>query len=237
MTDASVVVLPDGASVAAAAEARVLESLSAARAASRVPTLFLSGGSTPEVLYRRFAAGPAEAFADVHLFYGDERAVPPDHADSNHAMVTRAWLHRGTVPAGHIHRVRGEATDLDAEATRYAAELDAVLGPAGAEVMLLGMGEDAHTASIFPGTPAVDAPGRVFALHQGAPRHARITVTVGEIRRATRVLVLVTGAAKAEVLRDVLKGPVNQHRMPVQCALRGHPGAVLLCDAGAASRL
>lgn len=228
-------VVKEPAAVAAQAQDVVVGALAAARAGGRRASLALSGGSTPEALYRRWAdANNARAWQDLHLFYGDERAVPPDHADSNHGMATRAWLSGGTVAPACVHRLVGEASDLDAEAVRAGGEMDAVLGAGvGVDVMLLGMGGDAHTASLFPNSAALDATGRVVALHAGAPSHKRLTVTPAEILRAHTVVVLVTGAAKAEVLQRVCTGPLDIRQMPVQLALRLHPRALLLCDQAA----
>ncbi|MBI5494100.1 MAG: 6-phosphogluconolactonase [Deltaproteobacteria bacterium] len=220
--------------VAVAARALVVTGLLEARGRSGTAALGLSGGSTPRALYERMALeGDPARLTGVHLFFGDERCVPPDHADSNARMAHLALTRH--FPPDMVHRLRGEAADIDVEARRASAELQTCLGDRGLDVLLLGLGDDAHTASLFPGSGALTPSGeRVVAVHEGTPRHRRLTVTPAEIARAAHVVVLVTGASKAAVLRRALADPVDIQAMPVQLALRLHPRCVVVCDAAAA---
>ncbi len=168
-----------------------------------------AGGSTPRALYRAIAL-PEESWQYVEAYLGDERAVPPDHPDSNWGMLERELIGAMPVPPAQRHRPRGEARDLAAAAAEYEAVLRATLpcGEDGAPVLdlvLLGMGADGHTASLFPGTAALSVEDRWFtANHVPALGAARLTLTYPALRAARAVWVLVTGAAKAEMLARVL---------------------------------
>lgn len=198
--------------------------------------LALAGGSTPKPLYR-FLATPEEAerwpWQRVRLFWGDERCVPPDHPLSNYRMVRETLLdHLATAP--QVFRMRGE-DEPHAAAETYAAQL-LRHAPGGLDVVLLGMGEDGHTASLFPGSPVLDERVHLVAA-VGVPGVGwRLTLTPPALRAARWVLLLVTGEAKAEVLARALTGPLEPRRYPVQL-LREHPRAVWMVDEAAASRL
>lgn len=181
----------------------------------------LSGGSTPRQLYALLAT-PAYAaridFRRVHFFWGDERCVPPDHADSNYRMAREALLDRIGAPEENVHRLEGEL-EPSAAAERYARVLDAQVGrrdTAGAPIfdsILLGMGPDGHTASLFPGTPAVTEAARwVVANPVQALGVTRLTLTLPVLNAASHVLFLVVGADKAARLHDVLSGPPSPAR-------------------------
>lgn len=175
----------------------------------------LSGGSTPRPMYRRLAQEPQTLAVDwsrVELFWGDERCVPPDHPDSNYRMARRALLdgdgHDGVgVPQAHVHRIRGELPPREAAAA-YREELQAVLGEGGRfDLVLLGLGTDGHTASLFPGTTAVEERGRdVVAVYVKKLSSWRVTLTLPVINRARHVIFLVSGAEKADALARVRAG-------------------------------
>lgn len=198
--------------------------------------LALSGGSTPAPLYRLLAErDQAELWPweRVRLFWGDERCVPPDDPQSNYNMARRTLLdHLPRRP--EVFRMRGEDEPHGA-AEAYAALLKRH-APGGLDMLLLGMGEDGHTASLFPGSAAASETVRsVVAAH--IPKVGwRLTLTPAAMRATRRVLLLVTGAGKAEVLAEVLTGPLAPVRYPAQL-LRGHAGAVWMVDEAAASRL
>lgn len=185
----------------------------------------LSGGSTPKALYQRLGPDDLPWFR-VELFFGDERKVPLEDERSNWRMVYEALLSR--------FQVRNHPLE-DAQA--YDALLRDRLGPSGAfDLMLLGMGEDGHTASLFPGSPALDERERWVVEAPGvAPAPVRLTVTPPVIRAAKRIYVLVGGAGKAGVLREVLEGP--RGRYPVQRVLDAPGEVVWLVDRAAASQL
>jgi 6-phosphogluconolactonase len=165
---------------------------------------------------------------NVHVFFGDERAVPLDHADSNFRMANEALLSRVPVPARNVHRIEGLG-DAAANASAYESELRGLFGDADwprLDHVLLGMGDDGHTASLFPGTEALGerrlwvAPNWVEKL--GA---WRVTLTAPAVNAARRVTFLVTGKAKAERLREVLKGAHEPSRLPSQL-IRPHDGSL-----------
>lgn len=165
----------------------------------------LAGGSTPKATYRRLA-GPLRDRVDwsrVELYFGDERCVPPDHADSNYRMAREALLDHVPLPPGHVHRMRGEDPP-EAAAAAYEALLPPCL-----DFVFLGMGADGHTASLFPGTSALGAPpgARCVATYVGKLGAFRITLTAEYLIAARELVVLVAGAEKAGALRDALRAP------------------------------
>ena len=172
----------------------------------------LSGGSTPRGMYRRLAEanGPAVPWPQVHLFWGDERVVPPTDPENNFSQARHALIEHVPIPSDHVHPIR---TDLAPEpaARLYAAELEAFFGSAWPQfdLVLLGMGEDGHVAALFPGSPALAETTRPVVAsagtYQGRPGQ-RITLTLPAINAARHVLLLVGGAAKAPAARAVLTG-------------------------------
>lgn len=167
-------------------------------------TVALAGGSTPRALYELLASEDYRDRSDWHdleVFFGDERAVPPDHPDSNFGMATRALLSHVPLAEGAVHRMEGEADPLEAAAERYAMEL-----PDHLDLVLLGMGPDGHTASLFPGQDALDERNRRVIATTGADGSPRITLTYPAIEAARHVVFLVTGDAKREALDAVRRG-------------------------------
>jgi 6-phosphogluconolactonase len=179
----------------------------------------LSGGLTPRLLYQTLGS-PALAgrirWENTQLFQVDERCVPPDHPDSNFRMIREALLDHAETAAGNFHRMRAEQVDLEQAARDYAHELACVLQPANGhgprlDLIILGMGPDGHTASLFPGTAALEEqtlwvrPNLVEKLGM-----RRMTMTFPLLNAAAHVIFLVAGADKAEVLHKVLEGPPDQ---------------------------
>jgi 6-phosphogluconolactonase len=169
-------------------------------------TLALAGGGTPKPLYEALA-GDDLPVDQIHIFWGDERYVPPDHPDSNQNMTRSAWLDRADFPEANIHPMPTGAGDPVADARQYEAELRSVFGAAPGEVpsfdlILLGMGDDGHTASLFPHTEALQVCDRLVAAgnKDGQPR---LTLTIPVLNRARRVLFLVAGADKGPALARV----------------------------------
>ena len=167
--------------------------------ALRPRTVALAGGSTPRRLYQRLA-GCAFPWPETEVFFGDERCVPPDHPDSNYGMASEALLSK--VPA-RVHRMRGESCD----AAAYEEELRQVFGRGVPQfdLVLLGLGEDGHTASLFPGDPALEEEERRVVRVQ-RPDRARLTLTLPVLSAAKVALFLVAGASKREALRRLLGG-------------------------------
>jgi len=210
-------VFPDPDALAEAAAELFATAVEAAVAERGRAFVALSGGSTPKRLYRRLAAKPCRkrlSWTRVQLFWGDERPVPPDHPDSNFGAARRDLLAPLGVPEANVHRIRGEEEPARA-AEDYEAELRRAFGLAPGELprfdlVLLGMGADGHTASLFPGNEPPEA-GRLVAASFVATRGSRrITLTLPVLCAARRVLFLVAGADKARALRDALENPSSR---------------------------
>ena len=188
-------------------------------------TWALSGGSTPRSLYRLLASDEYRErlpWPSVHFFWGDERHVPPDHAESNFRMAREAMLDAVPVPAENIHRIAGEEPDAVRAAKLYEDELRSFFALAPGEwprfdLVLLGLGKDGHTASLFPGSDAVHERERlVVAPWVEAQRAFRITLTPPVLSHARRALFLVSGAEKAAALHAVLAGEREPDCYPAQ---------------------
>ena len=211
-------------------------------------TVALSGGSTPRPLYTLLATGKFARSIDcsrVHLFWGDERCVPNDDPRSNYRMVRESLLDRAPVPQANVHRIHGEE-DPEVAAARYEQELRTFFGSTGIkgsprvgfDLVLLGMGEDGHTASLFPRLSAVTEKVRwVVAQYIESSSMWRITLTPVIINRARHVIFVVSGAEKAERLRDVLRGPIQPEVLPAQMIKPVHGQLFWLVDHDAAGCL
>ena len=177
----------------------------------------LAGGRTPEPIYRELAAASTIDWSRVEVFFGDERAVPPDHPDSNYLMVHRVLLSRVPIPAGRVHRMEAERSDREAAAREYERSL-----PSQLDILVLGMGPDGHTASLFPGSAALDEHQRLVVPVIGArPPPQRLTITPLVIEAARRVAVIATGGDKAAMVARAIEGPLSPKDVPVQLARRG----------------
>lgn len=200
-------------------------------------TVALAGGSTPKRAYETLATQHHDAldWNKVHVFFGDERTVPPDHEDSNYRMTLEALLSH--VSIGSVHRMRGELDPHEA-ATLYEEELEAFFGgPPRFDLVLLGIGEDGHTASLFPGTLALDVRDR-WAVENPVEKMdtVRLTLTVLVINAAKRVVFLVAGEGKAEALKEILEGEADPHDYPAKL-VRPSSGPVWMVDRAAARLL
>lgn len=208
----------------------------------------LAGGSTPRRLYELLGDDTHRAQVDwskVEFFWGDERPVPPEHPDSNFGMAKRALLDKLDLPTRQIHRMPADRTDLDAAARDYQAEIAALLAvppdgnPPAFDLVLLGMGPDGHTASLFPHTPALAETTRWVAANPVPKLNAtRLTMTVAILNRARHIMFAAGGADKTAVLAEVLEGPADPQRLPSQLIAPAPPGHVTwLVDLAAASGL
>ena len=203
------VILPDREAVSHAAAVRLV-ALAAGRADSSPFTIALSGGSTPRRLFELLACPPYRTqlpWDHIHLFWGDERSVPPHHADSNYRMTREALLDHVDIPAQNVHRIRGELPPPEA-AQLYRAELKTWMGKNPRfDLVLLGVGDDGHTASLFPGAPSLEEQDQtaiaVYAPHLDS---WRVTLTLPVLNRAQHVLFLVSGANKAPALARIRAG-------------------------------
>jgi 6-phosphogluconolactonase len=224
----------------AAAEDWRARALAAVAASGRF-AVALSGGSTPRALYALLASAAAPFRAALpwdrtHVLFADERAVPPGHPDSNYGMARDALLAHVPLPPGNVHRMRGE-DDPALAARAYEEELRALLGPAPRlDLVLLGLGTDGHTASLFPGSPLLAERTRLAAAAEAGlePFVGRITLTLPVLDAARRVLFLVAGAHKAPALARVLRGGAGEGAPPA-ARVRPAGGTVLwLVDRAAA---
>ena len=239
--------LPDPEAVARAAAQDLVELERAAIEERGRFCVALSGGSTPRRLYEILAEAPRWAQIDwrrVEFFWGDERAVPPEHPDSNYGVAAAVLLSKIGIAPERIHRMPGELPDPEEAATRYQDEIARVFGtpaeglPPVFDLVLLGMGPDGHTASLFPyGQPLTERRRWVVGYQVARLGKARITLTPPILNRAAEIRLLVTGADKAAVLREVLSGPREPERLPVQLIVPEAGRLVWLVDRAAASEL
>ena len=185
--------------------------------------LALAGGRTPRRLYELLASPDYRGRIDwsrVWVYFTDERAVPPDHPDSNYGMIRATLLDHVPVPVEQVIRMEGESDDLAAAADRYARRLERLPRSIGdvpeLDLVLLGLGADGHTASLFSDSPVLDEGGRGVAAVDG-PAGRRLTLTFPVLNHARELLFLVTGGEKADIIRAVLgPGPGGRRRYPVQ---------------------
>jgi 6-phosphogluconolactonase len=210
-------------------------------------TVVLSGGSTPLSMYQVLASEPFSERVDwskVHFFWGDERCVPPDHLDSNYFRASTNFLTLVPVPEGNIHRIKAELEPHQA-AQLYEDEIQLFFSSfadeqyqkkASFDLVLLGLGEDGHTASLFPGTSVINEEVRwVQAVYVDSVGMWRITLTPPLINRANRVLFLVAGSSKSWSLQRVIYGAYQPDRFPAQL-IKPDPGKILwLVDEAAAA--
>jgi 6-phosphogluconolactonase len=207
----------------------------------------ISGGTTPRAMFALLADRSAPYFAQVpwdglELFWVDERCVPPTNVDSNYRMTNEAMLSHVPLPAAQIHRMEGEL-DPEIAAARYEAavrsafHLDAAQLPAF-DLVLLGMGDDGHTASLFPHTAALREMQRlVVANHVPQKETWRITLTAPVINHGREVAFLIEGAGKAPVLRDVFAGAYDPESKPSQLVRPESGRLTVLLDTAAAAQL
>ena len=205
----------------------------------------LAGGNTPRQLYQRLVQPPyldGLDWLNIHVFFGDERCVPPDHSESNYAMASQTLLSHVPIPLTNIHRIPGELSPTQA-ADAYTFELQTAFGGLLPEfdLVLLGLGEDGHTASLFPGTQALSETERwVIAVDHTTPPPPmlpRITLTLPVINAAHNVLFLVSGEAKAQVLAHVLDDPAGEFKLPAQRIQPSVGSLLFLVDEAAAQNV
>lgn len=218
-------VYPDSQALThAAAEHLIDQGALAIKARDRF-TIALAGGSTPKALYSLLASPEYRTRLDwkkTEFFWGDERHVSPDHAESNFRMASETMLLPLAIGEKHIHRIHGELPQAQDAADQYEAQLRSLLGASALEIpridlVLLGMGPDGHTASLFPGTGAVHESVRlVVAPWVEKFQTFRITMSPVLINQAHQVTFLINGSGKAEVLRAVQEGPYQPDVLPSQ---------------------
>ena len=242
MQDAEILVVSDPQELARTAAQRFTEVAQEAVESRGRFSVALSGGSTPSALYRLLARSPYHQeipWGGVHLFWGDERCVPPSDPGSNFRLADETLISHVPIPAENIHRVHGELEPGDAARVYEMTLHDYFCGPMPRlDLVLLGLGRDGHTASLFPGSVALEETDRlaaaVEASYQGRPAH-RVTLTLRAINTARHVFFLVKGRDKAEIARKVLQGPDTG--LPAQRARPTAGKLTWLLDAAAASHL
>lgn len=221
---------------------RIVSAASEAIGRSGIFRISLAGGSTPKALYSLLASEKYSgriSWDKVHLFWGDERCVPADHEESNYKMVSETLLSSVDIPAENIHRIKGEmgeAAAADYEKTLAKSfKLDGSGFPRF-DLVLLGMGDDGHTASLFPGTPVLREE-KAWACEVFVERlnSMRITLSPPVINSAAEILFLVSGAAKAPALREVLEGDLNSDLYPAQLLRTAQGKVTWLVDEAAYS--
>ena len=204
-------------------------------------SIALAGGSTPRRLYQILGSPPYAArtmWYRWHVFWGDERCVQPEHADSNYRMAKEELLDHVPIPESQVHRMRGEVPPQEAAAEYETVVRDAFQEPAPSfDLMLLGLGDDGHTASLFPGSDALQEKERLVVATKATDiQGRRITFTFSLINAAKEVAFLVTDESKAEALRRVLEPTPGQHVPPASLVQPGY-GTVRWFVTGEAARL
>ena len=240
-------ILPDASAIARFAAGVFIESAKQAVASRGKFTVVLSGGSTPKALYSLLATDPElrsqVPWGETFFFFGDERCVPPDHADSNYRMAHDAMLSKAGVKPERVFRMKGELRDPELAAAGYEQDLRRFFFLERGQLprfdlILLGMGPDGHTASLFPATRALHPYSRLIAANWiGKLFTHRLTMTIPVINYAASVMFLVHGQDKAAALKGVLEGPYEPAQLPAQY-IRPQSGNVLwLADESAAAML
>jgi len=246
MTKPNVVVCDNNAALNQEA-ARRFSALAAEAIAARGRFLVsLSGGSTPKALYQLLATPEWRNginWSKSHLFWGDERFVPADDPQSNYRMTSEALLSKIPIPSGNVHAVPTQLGKAEEAAAAYEKTIRQVAGTTGNEIprfdlILLGLGENGHTASLFPHSPLLHETNRLVAADFVQEVNLyRITMTVPLINHARRGMFLVSGSGKAAVLKEVLTGPQQPEELPAQLIKLDQGMLIWLVDKPAASLL
>jgi 6-phosphogluconolactonase len=204
--------------------ARSFREAAAAAEPGKIFSVALSGGSTPRKMLELLAQPDSDVpWERVQIFQVDERAVPPDHAQSNYRMIRGALLsHVPALEERNFHRMAAEQPDLESAAEDYARTLERVLGTAARQcprldLIFLGMGADGHTASLFPASPALEET-RHWVRPNSSPHVSlpRLTLTYPILNAASEVIFLVVGEDKAQMVQAVLEGPSRPRELPAQ---------------------
>jgi len=245
--DCEIRILADGAAIAKRAAQEFVQSAASAVRAKGSFNVALAGGSTPKALYNLLVNDPAlrsqVPWDKIHLFFGDERHVAPDHPDSNYRMASEAMISKSPLKPEQVTRIKGEYPDAGQAALEYEKALREYFKLKDGEyprfdLVLAGMGNEGHTLSLFPGTKALHADGRLVVRNWiGKLYTERITLTAAAASNAARIIFMVTGTDKAPALKAVLEGPFEPEQLPAQ-SLQPKNGKLLwLVDTAAASML
>jgi 6-phosphogluconolactonase len=234
-------IFADAAAVARALADLIVDTAIAAMADRGTFRVALSGGSTPRAAYELLGQeSTAEqiSWSDVYVYFGDERCVAPDDEQSNYRMAEKAFLEFVPIPPANVHRIRGEIDPATA-AAEYADVLRTDLGdPPVFDLVLLGLGPDGHTASLFPGTPPEsDDDALVRAVYSKSQAMWRVTITPKVINAARTVAFAVEGVQKTAILATVLEGPRDPTKYPAQIVAPASERLLWLVDELAAGML
>jgi 6-phosphogluconolactonase len=240
-------ILADGGAIAKRAALEFVQAGASAVREKKVFNVALAGGSTPKALYGLLVNDPALCsqvpWDKMHLFFGDERHVPPDHPDSNFRMANEAMISKSPLKPAQVTRIKGEYPDTEQAALEYEKALREYFKLKDGDyprfdLLLAGMGNEGHTLSLFPGTKALHADGRIVVRNWiGKLYTERITLTAPAGSNSAEIIFMVTGADKAPALKAVLEGPFEPDQLPAQ-ALQPKNGKLLwLVDAAAGSML
>jgi 6-phosphogluconolactonase len=240
-------ILADPVAIARRAADEFVKAASEAVAHHGVFNVAFAGGSTPKSLYALLADDAAYrakiAWDKMRIFFGDERHVPPDHSDSNFRMASEALFSKGLLKPEQIARIKGEYPDTEKAALEYELVLRTYFRLKDGEyprfdLVLLGMGDEGHTLSLFPGTKALHPGGRMVVRNWvGKFFTERVTFTAETANHANRVMFLITRADKAPALKAVLEGPYEPEQLPAQLIQPSSGNALWLIDRDAAKML
>jgi 6-phosphogluconolactonase len=232
----SVKIFPSSHKLAEVLASDLIRQINKARQIATPLTIVLSGGTTPKLLFRILAEKYAESvdWSYVHLFWGDERCVPPDDPESNFGMTREILLSKIEIPENNIHRIRGEENP-EMEALRYSDDI-VVFTPLRNriphfDIIILGMGNDGHTASIFPGSLNLMKSDKVceVSVHP-VTRQKRVTLTGKVINNAGRIVFMVTGTEKAHIIRDIFNKEAVSTNYPATYIVPTHGKVEWLLD-------
>ena len=243
---AEVRILPDATAIAKRAAEEFIKSANAAAKAKGSFSVSLSGGSTPKALYALLASDEMRGqlpWDKMQLFFGDERHVEPTHPDSNFRMATEAMISKAQLKPEQVHRMKAENADTEQAAREYEQELRSHfhLGDGQAppfDLVLLGMGNEGHTLSLFPGTKALRDNGRLVVRNWvGKLYTERVTLSAPAVNNAALVIFMVAGTDKALALKGVLEGPYEPEQLPAQLIDPKHGRLLWLVDTAAGGML
>jgi 6-phosphogluconolactonase len=240
-------ILANGAAIAKRAAQEFVQAAAAAVREHGAFNVALAGGSTPKALYTLLATDPSlrsqVPWEKLHLFFGDERHVGPGDPDSNFRMATEAMISKVQLTKDQVVRIKGEYPDAEEAAREYEQALQSYFKLKPGEyprfdLLFAGMGNEGHTLSLFPGTKALHADGRIVVRNWvGKLYTERITLTAPAASNAARILFMVTGGDKASALKAVLEGPFEPEQLPAQLLQPKNGKLLWLVDSTAGSML
>jgi len=240
-------ILKDGAAIAKRGGQEFVQAAASEVREKGSFNVVLAGGSTPKALYSLLVNDPTlrsqVPWDKIHLFFGDERHVAPDHPDSNFRMATETLISKSPLKPEQVTRIKGEYPDADRAALEYEKALREYFKLKDGEyprfdLVLAGMGNEGHTLSLFPGTKALHANGRIVVRNWVGKLYAeRITLTAPAASSAAQIIFMVTGADKAPALKAVLEGPYEPEQLPAQLLQPKNGKLLWLVDTAAGSML